>query len=221
MSTKIFYATSTTPSYSCGHSVKCQTAWKPAAAFCWFQRHVSHVMNTELTSSHSGNSWARASQDTTRNLFYQCDNLVLCMCCKPADWFELTINVSDFCLVENSSSTYLCPFSKSGLKKATFLTRRTHDRCTSRRVRDLWWQGIPPSVRGRVWSLAVGNDLNITHGTSHCGFQLQMHKQTVLCKYTGHSIGVPSKLAEWWVSVSISQKRQPESTPSKPSWFFF
>ncbi|TNM93400.1 hypothetical protein fugu_001576 [Takifugu bimaculatus] len=28
--------------------------------------------------------------------------------------------------------------------------------CTSRRVRDLWWQGIPPSVRGKVWSLASG-----------------------------------------------------------------
>ncbi|KAK0133749.1 TBC1 domain family member 14 [Merluccius polli] len=37
--------------------------------------------------------------------------------------------------------------------------------CTSRRVRDLWWQGVPPSVRGKVWSLAVGNELNITHGT--------------------------------------------------------
>ncbi|XP_061664562.1 TBC1 domain family member 14 isoform X2 [Syngnathoides biaculeatus] len=35
--------------------------------------------------------------------------------------------------------------------------------CASRRVRDLWWQGIPPSVRGKVWSLAVGNELNITH----------------------------------------------------------
>ncbi|TDG99919.1 hypothetical protein EPR50_G00199410 [Perca flavescens] len=35
--------------------------------------------------------------------------------------------------------------------------------CTTRRVRDLWWQGIPPSVRGKVWSLAVGNELNITH----------------------------------------------------------
>ncbi|KAM4611944.1 LOW QUALITY PROTEIN: TBC1 domain family member 14 [Polymixia lowei] len=35
--------------------------------------------------------------------------------------------------------------------------------CTSRRVRELWWQGVPPSVRGKVWSLAVGNDLNITH----------------------------------------------------------
>uniref|UniRef100_A0A8C4ZRU6 Rab-GAP TBC domain-containing protein n=1 Tax=Gadus morhua TaxID=8049 RepID=A0A8C4ZRU6_GADMO len=35
--------------------------------------------------------------------------------------------------------------------------------CTTRRVRDLWWQGVPPSVRGKVWSLAVGNELNITH----------------------------------------------------------
>ncbi|XP_064199673.1 TBC1 domain family member 14 isoform X2 [Anguilla rostrata] len=35
--------------------------------------------------------------------------------------------------------------------------------CTSRRVRELWWQGVPPSVRGKVWSLAIGNELNITH----------------------------------------------------------
>uniref|UniRef100_A0A8C9T2G8 TBC1 domain family member 12 n=1 Tax=Scleropages formosus TaxID=113540 RepID=A0A8C9T2G8_SCLFO len=35
----------------------------------------------------------------------------------------------------------------------------------TRRVRELWWQGLPPSVRGKVWSLAIGNELNITHGT--------------------------------------------------------
>ncbi|XP_077333951.1 TBC1 domain family member 14 isoform X2 [Lithobates pipiens] len=35
--------------------------------------------------------------------------------------------------------------------------------CSSRKVREMWWQGIPPSVRGRVWSLAIGNELNITH----------------------------------------------------------
>ncbi|XP_028657707.1 TBC1 domain family member 14 isoform X2 [Erpetoichthys calabaricus] len=35
--------------------------------------------------------------------------------------------------------------------------------CHSRKVRELWWQGIPPCVRGKVWSLAIGNDLNITH----------------------------------------------------------
>ncbi|XP_059374845.1 TBC1 domain family member 12-like [Carassius carassius] len=32
----------------------------------------------------------------------------------------------------------------------------------TRRVRDLWWQGVPPSVRGKVWILAIGNELNIT-----------------------------------------------------------
>nr|XP_021328827.1 TBC1 domain family member 12 isoform X2 [Danio rerio] len=32
----------------------------------------------------------------------------------------------------------------------------------TRRVRDLWWQGVPPSVRGKVWCLAIGNELNIT-----------------------------------------------------------
>lgn len=37
-------------------------------------------------------------------------------------------------------------------------------RWCSKKVRDLWWQGIPPSVRGKVWSLAIGNELNITHG---------------------------------------------------------
>ncbi|XP_052010192.1 TBC1 domain family member 12-like [Xyrauchen texanus] len=32
----------------------------------------------------------------------------------------------------------------------------------TRRVRELWWQGVPPSIRGKVWSLAIGNELNIT-----------------------------------------------------------
>ncbi|KAL7289030.1 hypothetical protein TKK_0016985 [Trichogramma kaykai] len=32
----------------------------------------------------------------------------------------------------------------------------------TRRVRDLWWRGLPPSVRGRVWRLAIGNGLNLT-----------------------------------------------------------
>lgn len=34
-------------------------------------------------------------------------------------------------------------------------------RC-SKKVCDLWWLGIPPSVRGKVWKLAFGNDLHIT-----------------------------------------------------------
>lgn len=32
----------------------------------------------------------------------------------------------------------------------------------TRRVRELWWQGLPPSIRGKIWSLAIGNELNIT-----------------------------------------------------------
>lgn len=39
-----------------------------------------------------------------------------------------------------------------------------YSRRATRRVRELWWQGLPPSVRGKVWSLAVGNELNITPG---------------------------------------------------------
>uniref|UniRef100_S4RB84 Rab-GAP TBC domain-containing protein n=1 Tax=Petromyzon marinus TaxID=7757 RepID=S4RB84_PETMA len=36
------------------------------------------------------------------------------------------------------------------------------NRCKSRKVRSLWWEGIPPSVRGWVWQHSIGNQLNIT-----------------------------------------------------------
>uniref|UniRef100_H2ZCR2 Rab-GAP TBC domain-containing protein n=1 Tax=Ciona savignyi TaxID=51511 RepID=H2ZCR2_CIOSA len=29
-------------------------------------------------------------------------------------------------------------------------------------TRTMWWDGLPPSVRGKVWQLSIGNDLNIT-----------------------------------------------------------
>ncbi|KAJ1367134.1 hypothetical protein KIN20_027987 [Parelaphostrongylus tenuis] len=32
----------------------------------------------------------------------------------------------------------------------------------TKRCYDLWWQGIPPKIRGRVWSLVIGNTLEIT-----------------------------------------------------------
>ena len=38
-------------------------------------------------------------------------------------------------------------------------------RKNTKKVRDLWWVGLPPSVRGRVWKLAFGNDLHITQGS--------------------------------------------------------
>ncbi|KAI0233375.1 TBC1 domain family member 12 [Lamellibrachia satsuma] len=33
-----------------------------------------------------------------------------------------------------------------------------------KKTRDLWWNGVPPSVRGQVWKLAIGNELNLTPG---------------------------------------------------------
>lgn len=32
----------------------------------------------------------------------------------------------------------------------------------TKKVRELWWRGLPPSIRGRVWKSAIPNDLNIT-----------------------------------------------------------
>lgn len=32
----------------------------------------------------------------------------------------------------------------------------------TKKVRDLWWRGLPPSIRGRVWKLAICNHLNVT-----------------------------------------------------------
>jgi len=31
-------------------------------------------------------------------------------------------------------------------------------------VRDMWWRGLPASIRGQVWKLSVANELNITSG---------------------------------------------------------
>uniref|UniRef100_A0A8D8WGZ3 TBC1 domain family member 12 n=1 Tax=Cacopsylla melanoneura TaxID=428564 RepID=A0A8D8WGZ3_9HEMI len=33
---------------------------------------------------------------------------------------------------------------------------------SSRKTRDLWWKGLPPCVRSKVWTLAIGNELTIT-----------------------------------------------------------
>ena len=32
----------------------------------------------------------------------------------------------------------------------------------ARKTRELWWHGLPSSVRGKVWRLAIGDDLNLT-----------------------------------------------------------
>ncbi|XP_053606392.1 TBC1 domain family member 12-like [Plodia interpunctella] len=33
----------------------------------------------------------------------------------------------------------------------------------NKRTLDLWWSGLPPSIRGKVWQLAIENKLKITH----------------------------------------------------------
>ncbi|CDW57170.1 RabGAP-TBC domain containing protein, partial [Trichuris trichiura] len=37
---------------------------------------------------------------------------------------------------------------------------------STKRVKELWENGLPPCVRGRVWQLAIGNDLNVTEGSN-------------------------------------------------------
>lgn len=59
---------------------------------------------------------------------------------------------------------------------------------TSRKARDLWWQGIPPSVRGKVWKLAIGNDLNVTHQLySICLARAQERLRVADCLEVGDS----------------------------------
>lgn len=31
----------------------------------------------------------------------------------------------------------------------------------SKKVKELWWQGLPSNIRGQVWKMVIGNDLNI------------------------------------------------------------
>ncbi|XP_023218167.1 TBC1 domain family member 12-like [Centruroides sculpturatus] len=46
---------------------------------------------------------------------------------------------------------------KAARKKEQYLCRKD-----AKKTRELWWKGLPPSVRGKVWQHAIGNDLNIT-----------------------------------------------------------
>jgi hypothetical protein len=43
--------------------------------------------------------------------------------------------------------------------------------------RKMWWNGIPPRLRGAVWSKAIGNDLGVTEATY--GIALQKAQQEV------------------------------------------
>ncbi|CAF0864077.1 unnamed protein product [Adineta ricciae] len=37
------------------------------------------------------------------------------------------------------------------------------DAALNAKARKLWWHGLPPRIRGKVWKMAIGNELGVTH----------------------------------------------------------
>merc|ERR1712127_785575 len=37
---------------------------------------------------------------------------------------------------------------------------------TARRTHQLWWHGLPPPIRGKVWQLAIGNAVGLNSAAS-------------------------------------------------------
>jgi len=52
----------------------------------------------------------------------------------------------------------------------------------AKRTKQLWWHGLPPSIRGKVWKLAIGNDLNLTKETYFVYKQSACEKHELLSK---------------------------------------
>lgn len=48
--------------------------------------------------------------------------------------------------------------------------------------RKMWWNGIPPRLRGQVWQKAIGNDLEVTEGT----YSVALEKARKEMKQHGH-----------------------------------
>lgn len=48
--------------------------------------------------------------------------------------------------------------------------------------RKMWWNGIPPRLRGQVWQKAVGNDLEVTEGT----YKIALEKANREIKHYGY-----------------------------------
>jgi len=45
----------------------------------------------------------------------------------------------------------------------TEILPKWHQVRSQKKTLDLWWMGVPPCIRGKLWKLAINNDLNITH----------------------------------------------------------
>ena len=52
----------------------------------------------------------------------------------------------------------------TSLIQVLFIDYTLYDRRNNKKVLELWWQGLPPGVRGKVWIRAIGNELNISKG---------------------------------------------------------
>ena len=57
----------------------------------------------------------------------------------------------------------------------------------SKRVHNLWWKGLPPKVRGTVWKLAVGNELQLTKNLYY--IMVDRAKDTLRCCKDSHYDG--------------------------------
>ena len=49
----------------------------------------------------------------------------------------------------------------------------------TRKAHNLWWKGLPPKVRGSVWKLAVGNELQLTKNLYY--IMVERAKDTLKC----------------------------------------
>ena len=60
------------------------------------------------------------------------------------------------------------PFWRECIGNGTLdkMFERKHDRKGSK-LRKLWWFGVPPNLRGQVWTHVFPNNLSITPGKSH------------------------------------------------------
>ncbi|PHH79092.1 hypothetical protein CDD82_2609 [Ophiocordyceps australis] len=52
---------------------------------------------------------------------------------------------------------------------------RWNEAVRERRTRDLWWQGVAPRSRGKVWTRAIGNDLGLSAASYHTALSRARH----------------------------------------------
>lgn len=54
---------------------------------------------------------------------------------------------------------------------------------SNKRTQQLWWHGLPPSTRGKIWKLAIGNELSLTNESYYFYERKARQKLELLKKY--------------------------------------